>query len=143
MAIAHLSSLSPEDGSALAKLLSELRSNTGSGNRGGGANPLGYGKESPFRAEEFTPTRLETQGAADLEHSQLSGLSSLAPTPDVLREAAGLSEFGSDGAGLSRSRRLAPREREAVQNFFRLGGSSSRPVDATEPDPAPPTPPRR
>jgi hypothetical protein len=108
-----------EGPASLKELLAKLES-AGSGgvSRGPGAAPLRFGEETDVRSAEFATKTLTPSQLRDLEHSLKIGVGQTAPTIDILREAGGLSEFGAEGEGSGRARRLAPRHRDAVQRFF-------------------------
>jgi len=86
--------------------------------RGPGAAPLTFGNEAPDRADAFAPQRLTPAQLRDLEHSQLVGVGSTAPTFDPDGQAANASDFGTGGEQSVERRRLAPKHRRAVQDFF-------------------------
>jgi hypothetical protein len=108
--------------SALSSLAARLaREGGGSPSPGPGAAALDYGREAPDRADAFTPQRLTPSGLRDLEHSQVMGVGSTAPTFEPTGEAAQGGAFGTGGEESSERRRLAPKHRRAIERFFAPG----------------------
>lgn len=103
---------------SLAKLAAQLGG--GGVGRGPGAAPLTFGREAPDRANAFAPQRLTPAQLKDLEHSRLLGVGSTAPSVDPVGEAADAATFGTGGEQSTERRRLAPRHRRTVRDFFDL-----------------------
>ena len=94
--------------------------------RGRADAAMRWGDESPGRSEEFAPERLSPSQFEDLEHSQVLGLGSAAPSVQTQAESAGLAAIRASSGRAAWKRRLSPRHRRAVGTFF-------APVPATTP----------
>ena len=103
---------------ALRRLAQSLGAGNGGVNRGPGAAPLTYGRTAPDGSDAFAPQRLSPAQLRDLEHSRLVGVGSTAPTFDPQGQAADGSAFGTGGEQSVERRRLAPKHRRTVQEFF-------------------------
>lgn len=107
---------------ALEQLAQRLGGGSGGVNRGPGTGPLTFGREAPDRSDAFSPQRLSPAQLRDLEHSEVIGVGSTAPTFEPQGQAADGSEFGRGGEQSTERRRLAPAHRRTVERFFEAGG---------------------
>lgn len=112
------------DEAALA-LLARLNAGSGGVSRGPGSAPLTFGEEQPELRDRFKAGALPKGSLPDFENSGLAGLSATAPTVEVLEQAGGNAAFGTEGSQTSFTRRVAPRHREAVREFFDTKTSAS------------------
>lgn len=122
-------------------LLERLQGGSGAVSRGPGSSPLTFGNEQPDLAEQFTPKRLPPGGLDALRQSGLIGVSATAPEVTPLIEAGGQAAFGDEGARTSFQRRVAPRHRDAIREFFASAPgpqpAPSAPIAPTAPSPPP------
>lgn len=103
---------------AAAALLARMGAGSGGVSRGPGTAPITYGDEQPELRDRFRSGVLPPGALPDFDNSGLAGLSATAPTVEVLDQAAGVGTFGTEGTQTSFTRRVAPRHREAVREFF-------------------------
>ncbi len=103
---------------AAQALLARLSMGSGGVGRGPGSAPLTFGEEQPELRDRFKVGALPKGSLPDFENSGLVGLSATAPTVEVLEQAGGNGAFGTEGTQTSFTRRVAPRHRDAVRDFF-------------------------
>jgi hypothetical protein len=80
-----------------------------------------WGEETPGRVDQFEARALPSAERLDLETAELVGVSATSPREDARGEAAGLVDVDASLGDSSWRRRLAPRHREAVREFFSDG----------------------
>jgi hypothetical protein len=80
-----------------------------------------WGEETPGRVDQFEARALPSAERLDLESAQLLGVSAATPRTDANGEGAGLVDVEASLGESSWRRRLAPRHRAAVQEFFSKG----------------------
>lgn len=107
----------------LGELLAQLRAES-KGGQGGPSPQLGPGSDLTFgAATNIDRDSLGSQGLPgaqdlDLEHSGKLGVGARAPEAAPEGESAGAAEGGLGDQRNSVRRRLAPRHRQAVRDFF-------------------------
>lgn len=94
--------------------------------RGRGDAELTWGEESPGRTDQFEARALDPARSLDLEHSTLLGVGAGAPNVAPEAEAAGAGEIQASTGSNAWRRRLAPRHREAVKDFFAPAGGARK-----------------
>lgn len=95
-------------------------SGAGSGgiSRGRGDAAMSWGDESPGQTEKLNTKLLPPASEMDTDHHQMVGLSANAPEVKPQGESAGKVDFDASGGKTSWRRRLAPRHRDAVREYF-------------------------
>ena len=91
---------------------------TGGVSRGRGDAAMIWGEETKGRVDQFEARALPGAERLDLDSAQLLGVSATSPRVDAEGEAAGLADVEASLGKSSWRRRLAPRHREAVREFF-------------------------
>lgn len=86
--------------------------------RGRGDAELTWGEETPGRTDQFEARALDPARNLDLEHSMLLGIGAGAPDVAPQAESAGDGAIQASAGSSAWRRRLAPRHREAVKDFF-------------------------
>ena len=86
--------------------------------RGGSSTGLLWGEESQTDSSRFETKRLSSAQFLDLQNSATLGVAADAPEAAPLGEGAGLVDVEGASGEASWRRRLSPRHRDAVKNFF-------------------------
>lgn len=94
--------------------------------RGRGDAELMFGEESPGRTDAFEARALDPARNLDLEHSTMLGVGAGAPRVAPEGEAAGGGDIQASAGSNAWRRRLAPRHRDAVRDFFAPAGAAAR-----------------
>lgn len=90
--------------------------------RGRGDAEMIWGEETPGRSDLFAVETLRGARYRDEDHTLQFGVGATAPAEDVHEEGVGAAEgLPSADGGAAWRRRLAPRHRSAVREFFGPG----------------------
>ena len=82
-----------------------------------------WGEETPGTTERFEAKALEPARYLDVEESAVLGLGATEPEADPVAGRSGLVETAASSGRAAWRRRLAPRHRDAVQQFFSSGSA--------------------
>ena len=98
---------------------------SGGVNRGRGDAEMIWGEETPGRTDQFEAKVLEGAKYLDAEHTAVLGVGAVSPEVDPKAEgSSSVSPVAGADARRAWRRRLAPKHRDAVRQFFSPGGSS-------------------
>ena len=109
--------------SGFALAVGEGNINTGIPGRGGITRgradaPMIWGQETPGQTDQFEGGTLPGARRMDAEHSSVVGVGAAAPNARPVGESGGNTGVEAAGDRVSWRRRLSPRHRRAVKDFF-------------------------